>query len=41
MYMHVIDTLYNVLKLFNHQETKTEKTSNCVGEMGRWGEVLR
>ena len=28
---------------FNRQPKKneTDKTSNCVGEMGRWGEVLR
>ena len=25
----------------NRQEKETDKTSNCVGEMGRWGEVLR
>ena len=31
----------NVSKLFNRQEKETDKTSNCVGEVGRWGEVLR
>ena len=25
----------------NRQEKETDKTSNRVGEMGRWGEVLR
>ena len=33
--------MINVSKLFNHQEKETDKTSNCVGEVGRWGEVLR
>ena len=31
----------NVSSFLTANKKETDKTSNCVGEMGRWGEVLR